>query len=441
MAPRVERIPGDERPPAKTEVVVIGGGIIGVSAALALAERGIPVVLCEKGHVAGEQSSRNWGWCRQQGRDPRELPLIVESLRLWRGMNQRVGAETGFRQCGVLYVETSDQALAARESWLDQARSFQIDSRMIGPAELKPLIPGAATTYAGALYTPSDGRAEPTMAAPALATAARGKGAVLLQNCAVRGVELTGGRVAGVVTEKGRIACQSVILAGGAWSSLFLRNLGLRLPQLKTRSSVLRTQPFKGPEVTASGKGWAYRKRLDGGYSIAHGEWTVPEVVPDSFRFFFDFLPLLRMERKAIKLRLSRAFFQEWGYRKRWALDQITPFEVIRTLDPEPLEWVLRDAMKRLIADMPIFADIQIAERWAGMIDTTPDVVPVISTVEKIPGLTLATGFSGHGFGIGPAAGQLAADLATGATPLVDPAPFRYSRFSDGSKPKPYTGL
>jgi glycine/D-amino acid oxidase-like deaminating enzyme len=167
----------------------------------------------------------------------------------------------------------------------------------------------------------------------------------------------------------------------------------------------------------------------------------VPEVVPDSFRFFFDFLPLLRMERKAIKLRLSRAFFQEWGYRKRWALDQVTPFEVIRTLDPEPLDWVLDDAMKRLARDVPAFRDVQIAERWAGMIDTTPDVVPVISTVETIPGLVLATGFSGHGFGIGPAAGQLAADLATGAPPLVDPAPFRFARFTDGSRPKPYTGL
>ncbi len=441
MAPRVERIPGDDRPPAATQVVVIGGGIIGVSAALVLAERGIPVVLCEKGHVAGEQSSRNWGWCRQQGRDPRELPLIVESLRLWRGMNGRVGAETGFRQCGVLYLEPSEAGLAAREGWLEHARPFQIDSRIISAEELRPLIPGATAKYAGALYTPSDGRAEPTMAAPALATAARGRGAVLLQACAVRGIELAGGRVAAVVTEKGRIACQSVILAGGAWSSLFLRNLGLRLPQLKTRSSVLRTAPFKGPEVTASGKGWAYRKRADGGYTIAHGDWTVPEVVPDSFRFFFDFLPLLKMERKAIKLRVSREFFREWGYRKRWDLDQVTPFEVIRTLDPEPLDWVLEDAMKRLARDVPVFADIQIAERWAGMIDTTPDVVPVISAVDKIPGLVLATGFSGHGFGIGPAAGQLAADLATGAPPLVDPAPFRFARFTDGSKPKPYTGL
>jgi glycine/D-amino acid oxidase-like deaminating enzyme len=441
MAPRVERIAGDQAVPAATQVVVIGGGIVGAGAALALAERGIPVVLCEKGHVAGEQSSRNWGWCRQQGRDPRELPLIVESLRLWRDMNRRVGAETGFRQCGVLYLEPSEAGLAAREKWLDHARPFQIDSRLLSAEELKPLVPGATAKYAGALFTASDGRAEPTLAAPALMAAARARGAVLLQDCAARGLELSGGRVSAVVTEKGRIACQSVILAGGAWSSLFLRNLGLRLPQLKTRSSVLRTGPLKGPEASANGKGWAYRKRLDGGYTIAHGDWTVPEIVPDSFRFFFDFLPLLRLERKAIKLRLSREFFREWGQRKRWSLDQTTPFEVIRTLDPAPLDWVLRDAMRRLIADYPLFAGAQIVERWAGMIDTTPDAVPMISTVEKLPGLTIATGFSGHGFGIGPAAGQLAADLATGAPPLVDPTPFRFSRFSDGTRPKPYTGL
>ena len=96
MAPTPDTVTSDERLPATTEVAIIGGGIIGVAAALTLAERGIPCALFEKGVIAGEQSSRNWGWCRQQGRDPRELPLIVESLRLWRDMNHRVGAETGF---------------------------------------------------------------------------------------------------------------------------------------------------------------------------------------------------------------------------------------------------------------------------------------------------------------------------------------------------------
>ena len=438
MAPKVDRIASDQSLPTETEVVVIGGGIVGVAATLTLAERGIPAVLCEKGHVAGEQSSRNWGWCRQQGRDPRELPLIVESLRLWRRMNERVGAETGFRTCGVIYMEESQARLAGRERWLEYAKPYQLDSRILSRAELGQLVPGAEARHIGALYTASDGRAEPTRAAPAMAAAARAKGAVLLQDCAARGLELEGGRVATVVTEQGTIRCKTAILAGGAWSSLFLRNLGLKLPQLKTRSSVLRTEPMAGPEHNASGPGWGIRKRLDGGYSIAHGDWTVPEIVPDSFRWFFDFLPLLRAERKAIKLRVSREFLREWRQKKRWKLDEKTPFELLRTLDPAPLDWVLDAAIKNLVRAFPAFAGLKVAEKWAGMIDTTPDVVPVIAPVRKIPGLVVATGFSGHGFGIGPAAGQLAADLATGAPPLVDPGPFRFERFSDGTKPRPY---
>ncbi|SVD14259.1 uncharacterized protein METZ01_LOCUS367113, partial [marine metagenome] len=111
MAPTPDTVTSDERLPANTEVAIIGGGIIGVAAALTLAERGIPCALFEKGVIAGEQSSRNWGWCRQQGRDPRELPLIIESLRLWRDMNHRVGAETGFVTCGIASLATSEQQI------------------------------------------------------------------------------------------------------------------------------------------------------------------------------------------------------------------------------------------------------------------------------------------------------------------------------------------
>src|SRR5215469_1373576 len=104
MGPIVDPVESDVALPAQADVVVVGGGIIGVSTAYFLAERGISVVLCEKGHIAGEQSSRNWGWVRKMGRDPRELPLIIESLRLWEGMNERVGTETGFRTTGIVYL-------------------------------------------------------------------------------------------------------------------------------------------------------------------------------------------------------------------------------------------------------------------------------------------------------------------------------------------------
>src|SRR4029079_4656356 len=213
MPPRVDPVPSDEKLPAQADVVIIGGGIIGTSTALFLAQRGISTVLCEKGHIAGEPSRRNWGWCHTMARAPREIPLIIESLRLWQRMNGTVEAETGFRTCGIMYLGESAEALANMEAWLEHAREYQLDTRLIDGAEVSQLLPGSAKRWAGALYTPSDGKAEPQMAAPAIAAGAPRRGAESLTGRAVRGIETAAGRVAAVVTEKGRIACQSIVLA------------------------------------------------------------------------------------------------------------------------------------------------------------------------------------------------------------------------------------
>src|SRR3984893_10015353 len=122
MAPRVDPVLSDDVLRARADVVIIGGGIIGTSTALFLAQRGIRAVLCEKGHIAGEQSSRNWGWCRKMGRPPRQLLLIIESLRLWQGMNELVEAETGFRQAGIMYLAETEGELGQLHAWLDPAR-------------------------------------------------------------------------------------------------------------------------------------------------------------------------------------------------------------------------------------------------------------------------------------------------------------------------------
>ncbi len=442
MAPRVDPVATDATLPPRVDVVIVGGGIIGTCTALALAEQGVSVALCEKGHVAGEQSSRNWGWCRQQGRDPREIALTIESLRQWRTMNERVGAETGFRQTGLLYLGASAKDMAGYERWLEHARPYQLDSRLIDADEVARLLPQSAKRWDGALYTASDGRAEPTKAAPAIAEAARRHGAVILTGCAVRGIETSGGQVSAAVTEKGSIACGAVVLAGGAWSRLFCGNLGIRLPQLKVLASVQRTEAVEnGPECAAYGPDFALRKRLDGGYTIAPGGVSIVDIVPDSFRFFADFFPVMRMEWGAIRLRLGKRFIDEAALPRRWGLDTASPFEKVRVLDPEPATGLLDAAMRNLARDVPMFKGVAVAERWGGLIDVTPDAVPVISGIDKLPGLFVATGFSGHGFGIGPGAGRLMAELVTGGPTVVDPTPFRYSRFIDGSKPQPMTGF
>jgi glycine/D-amino acid oxidase-like deaminating enzyme len=435
MSPPVDPVASDPTLPERTDVVIIGGGIVGVSTALFLAEKGIAVALCEKGAIGGEQSSRNWGWCRTMGRDAREIPLAVESLRLWRGMNLRTGRETGFRQAGIAYLCETEKEIAAQEQWLTEARRYQVDARMLRGSAIDAVVPGASSSFVGALHTPTDGRAEPSQAAPAIAEAARAAGAAIVTGCAVRGIETQGGRVSGVATEKGSIAADAVVLAGGAWSRLFCGNAGVVLPQLKVLGSVFRTAPLSGgPEVTAGGSVFAFRKRLDGGYTVARRNANVADITPDSFRLLLQYLPTLRRNYGEIRLRIGRRFLEEWGTRRTWSLDEATPFEAVRVLDPAPKQATLEEARAELSRTFPAFANMQVAESWGGLIDVTPDAVPVIGEVAGVPGFFLATGFSGHGFGIGPGAGRLVADLVAGDTPMVDPAPFRFSRFTEGRR-------
>ena len=338
----------------------------------------------------------------------------------------------------VMYGARTEAELAEHEQWLEHSRPYQLDTKSIGKVEFDRLMPGSDGRFVGALFTPSDGRAEPQKAGPAIARAARRLGAHVFTDCAVRTIERQGGRVSGVVTEKGRIRTGSVVLAGGAWSSLFAGNLGIRLPQLSVINSVMRTAPLQGaPEHALWDKAFAFRKRLDGGYTIADGTTNVHELVPDSFRFFKDFLPAMKLEWRSYGLQVNGRFATEARWPKHWDERAVTPFERIRVNDPAPVERVTKKALGKLQEAFPAFKNAQIVQQWAGRIDVTPDIVPVISPVDAIPGFTIATGFSGHGFGIGPGAGRLVADLVMGRDPIVDPTPFRLSRFLDGSTPRP----
>lgn len=433
--PYVVPVHGDAELPKQVDVVVVGGGIIGSSTALELAERGLRVALCEKGGIGHEQSSRNWGWVRISRRDPREVPLMAEALRIWNTLDKRVEGDTGYKRAGILFTCATDREYADHERWNQNLEGYQLDSRMLSAKEFDNLVPGSKMDIKGALYTAEDGRAEPQKAAPAIAEAARRKGATLLTECAVRGIETTGGAVSGVVTERGSIACKAVVLAGGAWSSLFSGNMGIRLPQLKVMNSVLRTKPLEGgPDQAIWSNGFAVRKRQDGGYTIASGHENVVDIVPRSFAYAKDFLPALSKEWRSLIFRFGGRFFDEARMPGKWAMDEPSPFEYNRVLDPKPSKKLSDVALANLAKAFPVFAKAEIAQRWAGYIDVTPDAIPVISPIDKVPGFYMATGFSGHGFGIGPAAGRLMADLVTNRTPLVDPKDYRFSRFSDGSR-------
>ncbi len=424
--------------PTSVDVVIIGGGIVGCSAAYFLARQGVSVAVFEKGRIAGEQSGRNWGWVRQQGRSPIELPLMMRSLRLWQGLAKDLGEDIGFRQGGSLYLAASPSQLAELEQWLAVAREHRLDTRMLSDRELREVLKCAGSKWAGAMYTASDGRAEPNRATAAIARGAQRAGARIVSRCAVRGIERAAGRVQGVVTEHGAVAARTVVCAGGAWTRLFCGSLRITVPQLTVLGTVARTAPTT---QLLEGEAWspriAIRRRADGGYTVAHGGSFAHSLTPATLRFAGRFWPALRQGHDSVRVKFGREFFKALATPGRWDLDAPSPFERERVLDPTPEPRVLGQMREALRAWFPEIAEAPFVETWGGMIEASPDVLPIISSADGLNGFLIATGFSGHGFGIGPGAGKLIADMVSRKGDPAELTAFRLGRFFDGSPIRP----
>ncbi len=426
--------------PKASEVVIIGGGIIGVSTAIFLAARNIQVTLLEKGRIAAEQSSRNWGWIRKQGRDADELPIVIEACRLWQQLAEESGEDIGLRQTGVTYLARSERDMAGFADFMKIAAAHGLDTRLVDGAQVSSVIEGMARRFAGAMTTPSDMRAEPWLAVPALARLAGRRGVTIIENCAVRTLDIAAGRIAGVWTERGKIETSNVLVAGGAWSSLFLKKHGVSIPQLSVRATVAATAPL--PEFHAGAAvddDIAFRRRQDGGYTLAPGGSNLLYIGPDAFRHAMKYLPALMAHPLGTRYlpAAPSGFPDGWSTRRDWAADTRSPFEHMRVLNPAPGRSELASILRGFKTLFPQFDNVHLKTTWAGMIDAMPDAVPVVDRVEPIGGLFVATGMSGHGFGIGPGIGRVMSDLIQGNETGHDLHRFRLSRFSDGSSIRP----
>ena len=286
---------------------------------------------------------------------------MIEAQALWRRHAAALTEDIGYREAGCTYLCADDAEMERRTRWLEAARSYRLGSRLLSQRELAARSGAGAAGFRGALHTPDDAQAEPALAVPALAHRAARLGAELREATAVRTLIRSAGRVTGVVTEHGPVACEAVIPAGGARSRTFFENLGLALPQLAIRASVLRTSP--GPEIAAGPNGTgaigaaaaSIRRRLDGGCSITRAGAARFDLVPAGFRHFAAFLPMLRRRWRIVGLGLGRSCFGPLG-RQRWDGADRSPFEAVRIIDPAPDAPLLADVMAAAQAQWIVLA-------------------------------------------------------------------------------------
>jgi glycine/D-amino acid oxidase-like deaminating enzyme len=417
-----------------SDVVVVGAGIVGCASAYFLARRGAQVSIIERGPVPGEQSRKNWGFVRQQGRDPLEMPLVVEANQMWRGLERELGADLEWTAGGNLGLAADEARMARLEAWLPVAREFGLDTRLLRAQDLETVVPGLGGTWVGGMHTPGDGHADPEKATDAFARAAVAHGARLHLNCAVQAVTTHAGAVSGVVTEGGEIRASTVVCAAGAWSTRLARTLGLVLPQRWVRGTVARTTP--APAVTACavwGPGVAFRQRRDGSFTIAAGGALDHDVTLESLHQLRFFLPNFWKNKALFRFHVGRPLVASLGALLPGSAARRRPLVWDRGLEPRPNPAKVRRSLAELASVLPALPPLGIARAWAGYIDAAPDLVPVLGEVPSPRGFVLATGFSGHGFALGPIAGRLVSELVLDGKPSLDLAGFRFSRFAEGA--------
>jgi glycine/D-amino acid oxidase-like deaminating enzyme len=413
-----------------TDVVIVGGGIVGCASAYYLAKTGVSVVVCEKGDVGLEQSSRNWGFVRQQGRDAAELPLMMASNHIWQGLEAELQADLEWIQGGNLVLAYDEKRLELFEQWLPQAKEHGLETRLLTSQQLRQLVPAVKPKILGAMFTPSDGQAEPQKVCPAFQQAAQKQGARFMTGCAVEGIELQNGAVSGVYTEQGHIRASTVVCAAGAWSTRLMRPMGVRLPSLWVKGSVARVEPVR--ELTAAGV-WgraAFRQRRDGSLYLALGIESEHPLTVDSLRFLPAFLSAYRYNKTRVKFKLGRLLVAD-------LLGRLNDYRRYRVLDPPPARKEIEQAVGYMQAEYEGLDRITLGQIWAGYIDLTPDLLPVIDRLDSPRGLVLATGFSGHGFGMGPIVGKLVSEIIVDDKPSLDISALRFSRFQKGLSREP----
>lgn len=417
--------------PDTVDVVIVGGGIVGCSTALQLARRGAKVAVFERGLVASEQSSRAWGFIRQQGRHEAEVPLAAEANGLWAELTAKFGQQgTGFTRGGILVPAETEADQERVVFGHESARGFGLDTRILDAAAIRALVPQFAGHWRSGLYTAGDAHGEPELSTKTIAAAAREAGAVIHENTPVLAVETKAGSVSGIEMDRGRCHAPVVLLANGIGAPRLAAPLGLELPIQIVKSSVGQTGtavPFT--QVAMWTPKVAFRPRADGSFVIGNGYRGVGvdyEITIDSLRSMRHFLPAYRLNWRQMRLTLGADFIHQLRARmSRAAAARALP-------EPGVNQRKVEHNLRQLNGLFPHLGGIDLARSWAGRLDLTPDAIPILDRPAAVPGLFIAAGFSGHGFALGPSLGKQFAEWICDGRPSLDLTPFRLARFAEG---------
>jgi sarcosine oxidase subunit beta len=360
------------------EVLVIGGGVIGSSIAYHAARQGRKVLVVERAEVVASEPAASWasaGGVRRQGRHPAEAKLAVEAIERWRTLEEELAADMQYRRGGnLLLAETEAEAEQLVTFVREQQEYGFTDVRLVDRQDIAALVPGLHDGVAAGSYSPSDGQADPVLTTRAFAAAAQRYGATYWNGTAVLALLTRGERVIGARTERGEVEAEQVVLAAGAWSNDVAQSVGLRLPVRTVALQMVLSTPAERqalqPVVSAVSRALSLKQLNDGSFLLGGG-WP-GDVAADGRSY--------RLRQESIE--------------GNWK----TACEVL-----------------------PAVGQQAIARAWCGLEAESIDDLPFIGPIDGLDGLTVAVGFSGHGFALAPAVGRVVAEqLAGGAAPELE---------------------
>jgi sarcosine oxidase subunit beta len=367
--------------PAAASVVIVGGGVIGCSAAFHLAEAGVDVVLLEREQLGSGSTCRAAGGVRAQFSDALNIEIAQRSLRAFREFARRPGWEIDFKQVGYLFVLSRDSDVSVFERNVELQNDYGVPSRILSPAQARELCPLlAGDDILAAAFSPEDGHLTPEAVVQGYAHGARALGAHIRVGCEVLDISSSGGEIAEVITTHGAVRTGTVVCAAGAWSRSCGEMVGVELPVTPLRRQVLFTEP------------------------ISDLSPHLPMTIDFASSFYFH------REGPGVLLGMSDP--------------EEKPGFVTETSD----DWIPR-LIEIASRRAPRIADAGIRGGWAGLYEMTPDHNAIIGEAGGASRFLYATGFSGHGFLQGPAVGEIVRDLVLGRQPPVDVGPLSVERF------------